>query len=276
MDDPETARRAAVAGRAAADGAALANEYGEIQAETKTGPTDYVTAADHAAQRLVLDRLAAAYPEEPVVGEEDGDDERLRDSVPETGPAWIVDPVDGTANYVRGLPTWACAVACVADGDPVAGAVVAPELDRRYVADATAARLDGDRVAVDDRTDPRECSVVPFYWWSHDERDAYAAGLDAAVRRFDDVRRPGCAQASLASVADGGVSGVFTDRRVASWDAAAGVHLVRRAGGRVTDLGGQRWTVGARGLVASNGVDAVHEALATCARAAAEASGRTR
>ena len=243
MDDPETARRAAVAGRAAADGAALANEYGEIQAETKTGPTDYVTAADHAAQRLVLDRLAAAYPEEPVVGEEDGDDERLRDSVPETGPAWIVDPVDGTANYVRGLPTWACAVACV---------------------------------AVDDRTDPRECSVVPFYWWSHDERDAYAAGLDAAVRRFDDVRRPGCAQASLASVADGGVSGVFTDRRVASWDAAAGVHLVRRAGGRVTDLGGQRWTVGARGLVASNGVDAVHEALATCARAAAEASGRTR
>jgi myo-inositol-1(or 4)-monophosphatase len=59
---------------------------------------------------------------------------------------------------------------------------------------------------------------------------------------------------------------------VASWDAVAGVHLVRRAGGQVTDLAGDRWTVGARGLVASNGVDAVHDALAACARAADDAA----
>jgi myo-inositol-1(or 4)-monophosphatase len=268
MDDTEAARRAAVAGRAAADAGTLAEAYVDAAVETKTGPTDYVTEADHAAQDRVLSVLGDAYPGEPVVGEEVGEDARLHESVPAEGPAWIVDPIDGTANYVRGMPTWACAVACVVDRDPVAAAVVEPELDRRYVADAGAARRDGVAVETSDLTDPRHGSVVPFYWWGHDARDAYSAGVDAALRRFDDIQRLGCAQAALCSVADGALAGAFTDRRVASWDAVAGVHLIRRAGGRVTDLDGAPWTVGAEGLVASNGAPAVHEALADCAAAA--------
>ena len=273
MNDTETARRAAVAARAADDAGALAAAYVDAAIETKSTPTDFVTEADHAAQDRVLDVLADAYPDEPVVGEEDGDDPRLRESVPAEGPAWIVDPIDGTANYVRGMPTWGCAVACVVDRESVAAAVVEPELDRRYVGDAGSARLDGDVVETSDQTDPREATVVPFYWWGHDERDAYSAGVDAALRRFDDIQRLGCAQAALAAVADGGLAGVFTDRRVASWDAVAGVHLVRLAGGRVTDLAGERWTVGAEGLVASNGAPAVHEALGECAAAAHAADG---
>ena len=268
MDDEEAARRAATAATAANDAGALAAGYGEVDPGVKSGPTDFVTAADHAAQRLVLDHLAGAYPGEPVVGEEDGDDHRLHESVPEAGPAWIVDPIDGTANYVRGLPAWACAVACVVDRDPVAAAVVTPEHDRRYVAGVGGTRRDGTRVETSDGADPRECAVVPFYWWGYDERDAYAAGVEAALRRFDDIRRRGAAQASLAAVAGGETAGVFTDRRVSPWDAVAGVHLVRQAGGRVTDLDGERWTVGARGLVASNGAPAVHDALADCAAAA--------
>jgi myo-inositol-1(or 4)-monophosphatase len=265
MDDEAAARRAATAATAAGDAGTLAASYDDVDPDVKSGPTDFVTAADHAAQRLVLDRLADAYPGEPVVGEEEGDDSRLRQSVPDTGPAWIVDPIDGTANYVRGLSTWACAVACVVDRDPVAAAVDVPEHDRRYVAGADGTRRNGARVETTETTEPRECAVVPFYWWGHDERDAYAAGVTAALDRFDDVRRLGSAQASLAAVAGGEVAGVFTDRRVASWDAVAGVHLVRRAGGRVTALDGSRWTVGAHGLVASNDVAAVHDALAACA-----------
>lgn len=273
MDDTEAARRAAVAARAADDAGALAAAYVDAAVDTKSTPTDFVTEADHAAQDCVLDRLADAYPDEPVIGEEDGEDPRLRESVPTEGPAWVVDPIDGTTNYVRGMPTWGCAVACVVDRDPVAAAVVEPELGRRYVGDTGAARLDGDAVETSDLTDPREGAVVPFYWWGHDARDAYSAGVDAALRRFDDIQRLGCAQAALCSVADGGLAGVFTDRRVASWDAVAGAHLVRLAGGRVTDLDGERWTVGAEGLVASNGAPAVHEALAECAAAADAADG---
>jgi myo-inositol-1(or 4)-monophosphatase len=268
MDETEAARRAAVAARAAADAGDLAASYVDAAVDTKSTPTDFVTEADHAAQARVLAVLGEAVPGEPVVGEEDGDDPRLRESVPETGPVWVVDPIDGTTNYVRGMPTWACAVACVVDREPVAAAVVEPEIGRRYVGDAGSARLDGDELATSDLSDPRRGAVVPFYWWGHDERDAYSAGVDAALRRFDDIQRLGCAQAALAAVADGGLAGVFTDRRVASWDAVAGVHLVRLAGGRVTDVDGERWTVGAEGLVASNGSPAVHDALADCAAAA--------
>ncbi len=268
MDETEAARRAAVAARAADDAGTLADAYVDAAVETKTGPTDYVTEADHAAQDRVLSVLGDAYPDDPVVGEEDGEDPRLRESVPADGPAWIVDPIDGTANYVRGMPTWACAVACVVDGDPVAAAVVEPDLDRRYVAGAGTTRRDGVTMATSELTDPRHGAVVPFYWWPHDARDAYSAGLDAAVKRFDDIHRLGCAQATLCSVADGALAGTFTDRQVASWDAVAGVHLIRRAGGRVTDIDGEPWTVGAEGLVASNGVPAVHEALVDCALAA--------
>ena len=272
MDDSEAARRAAVADRAATDAAALAATYGETEVDTKSGPTDFVTAADHAAQRTVLDRLRDAYPGEPVVGEEEGDDDRLRDRVPDDGVAWIVDPIDGTGNYVREMPTWCCAVACVEDREPVASAVVAPELGRRYVGDAEAARRDGTATTVDDRTDPAHGVVVPFYWWPPTERDPYVAGVEAALRRFDDVHRLGSAQATLAAVSEGGLTGVFTDRPVRSWDAVAGVHLVRRAGGRVTDVDGERWTVGDRGLVASNGEPDVHATLLECAAAARDAA----
>ena len=219
MDDTDAARRAAVAARAAADAGTLADAYVDATVETKTGPTDYVTEADHAAQDRVLSVLRDGYPDDPVVGEEDGEDPRLRESVPANGPAWIVDPIDGTANYVRGMPTWACAVACVVDGDPVAAAVVEPDLNRRYVAGAGTTRRDGVTIATSELTDPRHGAVVPFYWWPHDARDAYSAGLDAAVRRFDDIHRLGCAQATLCSVADGAggdvhrPSGGFLGRR---------------------------------------------------------------
>jgi myo-inositol-1(or 4)-monophosphatase len=272
MDHGEAARRAAVADRAASDAAALAATFGETETETKSGPTDFVTAADHAAQRRVLDRLRDAYPDEPVVGEEEGDDDRLRERVPDEGVSWIVDPIDGTGNYVRGMPTWCCAVACVEDREPVASAVVAPEIGRRYVGDAEAARRDGEATTVSDRDDPAQGAVVPFYWWPPERRDPYVAGVEAALRRFDDVQRLGSAQATLAAVSEGGLTGVFTDRRVTSWDAVAGVHLVRRAGGRVTDVDGERWTVGDRGLVASNGAPDVHAALLDCAATARAAA----
>jgi myo-inositol-1(or 4)-monophosphatase len=86
-----------------------------------------------------------------------------------------------------------------------------------------------------------------------DRRDEYARACEAIVERFADLRRPGSAQAALAELAAGSVEGVVTNVDTNPWDTVAGVHLVRQAGGRVTDLEGNRWRHDSRGLVASNG-----------------------
>jgi myo-inositol-1(or 4)-monophosphatase len=266
--DVDADARATAALRAALDGGSVAADYADdLQVETKAGRTDVVTAADRAAQARVVERLTALY-DEPVVGEEAA--EGLAAAVPATGPAWIVDPIDGTNNYVRGLPVWTTAVACVVDGRPVAAAVVRPADGSRHVAAARTSR-DGTPATTSDRTDPADCVLAPTLWWPPDDRAAFAAALGATVERVADLRRLGSAQATLAAVADGGLDGAFSDLRGEPWDTVAGVHLVRRAGGRVTDLAGEPWRHDATGLVASNGEPAVHEAALAAARAARDA-----
>ena len=242
--------RAALARHAAVAGGEVAAELFRtgVAVENKTGKTDVVTEADRAAQRRVAELVAAEHPDEALVGEE----EDALKAVPD-GTAWIVDPIDGTNNYVRELPTWATAVACVVDGEPVAAANALPALEDVYTADDDAAYRNGHEVTVADTTDPEQAVVVPTVWWPMDRRDEYARACEAIVERFADLRRPGSAQAALAELAAGSVEGVVTNVDTNPWDTVAGVHLVRQAGGRVTDLEGNRWRHDSRGLVASNG-----------------------
>jgi myo-inositol-1(or 4)-monophosphatase len=202
-----------------------------------------------------------AFPGETVVGEE----EDTPKVVPESGAAWVVDPIDGTNNYVRHLPVWATSVAAVVDGAAVGAATVLPAVGEAYVADpGSAAR--GDRpLRVSEETDPEAATVAPTMWWAMDRRDEYAAATGELVRRFGDMRRLGCAQATLAHVAEGALEGAVTNVSTNPWDTVAGVFLVRQAGGQVTDLDGERWRPDSRGLVASNGH--LHGELLAAARA---------
>jgi len=258
----EAERRADVAERAARAGAAVAAERfrTELAVESKAGKTDYVTQADRDAQAAVVDALSEAAPGEPVVGEE----EDTLDAVPAEGPAWVVDPIDGTNNYVRSIPVWATSVAAVVDGEPVAGASVLPAVGDVYVTDGERTLRNGEAVAVSERADPETFSVVPTFWWDRDHREAYASACRAVVERFGDLRRWGSAQATLAMLADGGVEGVVTDRYTEPWDTLAGVAMVRAAGGVVTDRHGDRWRHDSEGLVASNGE--AHDVLLEAAR----------
>jgi myo-inositol-1(or 4)-monophosphatase len=244
-------RRATVAERAARAGAEVAADRfrAGIPVETKAGKTDVVTQADRDAQAAVVEALAEAVPDEPVVGEE----AETLDEVPADGPAWVVDPIDGTNNYVREMRVWATSVAAVEDGEPVAGASVLPSLGDTYVVGEDRVVRNGEPVAVSDRTDPETFAVVPTFWWDRAHREEYADACEAIVSRFADLRRPGCAQATLAMVADGGVEGVITNRYTNPWDTLAGVAMVRAAGGVVTDRDGDRWRHDSEGLVASNG-----------------------
>lgn len=274
----DTERRVAVAERAARAGAAVASATfrEELATESKGEETDVVTEADRAAQRQAVATIRRTFPDDAVVGEESVGETGSDDAgdgvtpVPDEGAAWIVDPIDGTYNYVRGFRLWATSVAAVVDGDPVAAANVLPAMDDVYVADADGTRRNGERVSVSDLTDPGTFTVAPTLWWPHDRRAEYAAACRVAVEEFDDVRRFGSAQTTLSAVADGSLDGAFSNVRGEPWDVVAGAYMITRAGGTVTDLHGQPWRPGGHGLVASNGE--AHEAVLAAAREA-EAAG---
>lgn len=258
----DVAERAAVARRAAEAGGAVALETFRtgLDVETKAGKTDFVTRADRDAQSRVVEVIAHAFPGEVVIGEEDG----VPSTLPEEGLAWVVDPIDGSNNYVRGLPTWTTSVASMADGEPVAAATRVPVIGDTYVAADDGTTRNGAPVSVSDLSDPERCTVVPTIWWPMDRREEYARAVSGIVRRFGDMRRLGSAQAVLAYVADGALEGALTNVVTNPWDTVAGVHLVRQAGGTVTDLAGVPWRHDATGLVASNG--RVHDDLLSVAQ----------
>ncbi len=240
-----TARRASERG-----GAVARQQFREEQSvEYKDNKTDVVTPVDRAAQDAAADVIAADYPEDPIISEE-GDGPG---SVPDDGAAWVVDPIDGTNNYVRGVRVWGTSVAAVVDGEPVAAVNHFPALGDTYTAGRVGPRRNGRPVRVSERTDPERFTVAPTVWWAYDRRDEYAAATRAVVERFGDLARFRCAQATLSAVADGSLDAAFTNVDTNPWDTVAGVHLVRQAGGTVTDLDGHHWTNDSTGLIASNG-----------------------
>ncbi len=287
--DLDHCRAAAVVGARRA----LASFRTDIEAESKDGGVDSVTEADRAAQREVIERIGAAFPDETVVGEEDD----ASKSVPAEGPAWVVDPIDGTNNYVAGRRVWATSVARVVDGEPVAAATAAPALGDVYLADTETAwrepyrqsvaavdERSGDpaaveqpaeadvsqrgRLAVASESDPEQFFVNPLFGVDERHRRECRGVVETVLASFGDLRRLGCAQLVLAGVAAGQLHAAVSTVELNDWDTIAGVHLVRLAGGRVTDTAGDRWVPGATGLVASNGE--AHDALLSTVTSAPE------
>lgn len=223
----------------------------DLAVETKGTAMDLVTEADRRAQDAIIDSLRAYDPEAAVVAEEGA----FTEAVPDAGDAWVIDPIDGTTNFVHGLPTWASAVAAVEDGEPVAGAVVAPARDARYVAGPETVTKDGEPMTVSDRTDPGEFVVAPVlrYTGSRADRERFAALTERFVTELGDLRRIGCAQVTLALVASGSLEATVGPFAPTAWDTVAGAYMVERAGGTVTDLDGDPWTPDSDGIVATNG-----------------------
>jgi len=254
--------------RAAKAGAEVALDGYEagLTVETKGGAdqvvhaSDVVTVADRDAQRAVIESIRERFPDDAIVGEE-GDAAK---TVPDTEVAWVIDPIDGTYNFVRGLPSWSTAVALTVDGDAVAAATVAPAMGRTYLFRDGDATRDGAPIHVADRSDPETFAVAYTFVPELGARDEYADGVTSMLGRFGEVRRVGSLQVVLALVASGALDGAVTDARVNPWDSVGGVALVRAAGGVVTDLDGDPWTRDSTGLVASAGT--AHDALLAVGR----------
>jgi myo-inositol-1(or 4)-monophosphatase len=246
--DPAAALDVAREAAAAAGDRAMARFRTDLDVRTKEGPLDPVTDADRDAQEAALSVLADA-PVDTVVAEEDD----VAKHLPETGTAWVVDPIDGTSNFAVGNRWWATAVAYVRDGEPVASVVDLPAIGDTYTAGAEGTTRNGDPVSPSSGEDPRGYSVVPVFGLQRRDRGTFLAVTDAILESFGDVRRYGSGQASLALCAAGEVDGVVSAIHLSPWDTVAGAHLVRQAGGEVTTLAGDRWSYDADGILASNG-----------------------
>ncbi|EMA22757.1 inositol monophosphatase family protein [Haloarcula amylolytica] len=266
----DASHRAAVAERAARAGGVVAREQfrGDLSVESKANKNDLVTETDRDAQRQVVATIRAEFPRDRFLCEEDlstlagpdvDSEPEAVDSIPNSGSVWVIDPIDGTANYVRGMRLWGTVVSAVVDGEPVASVTYLPSYGDLYAAGPESVTRDGTELSVSGRTDPETFAVAPVGWWDRDDRDEFGRLCSAVGDRFGDIRRLGSFQATLAHVADGALEGLVCTRPMASWDTLAGVHMVRRAGGTVTDLDGEPWTHDSDSVVASNGE--AHEAF---------------
>jgi myo-inositol-1(or 4)-monophosphatase len=212
---------------------ALSMREGVLVEATKSTPTDVVTAADSAAEALVVEGLRAARPGDGVLGEEGADD------AGSTGVRWVVDPVDGTVNFLYGLPQWAVSIAAEVDGEVVAGIVRDPSKDETYAAvRGGGATLNGRPLRCSGVTDLSQALVATGFSYDSRRRAAQAAHLTTLLPRVRDIRRLGAGALDLCAVAAGRVDAYY-EQAMSYWDWAAGALIAREAGAVVGGLRGR-------------------------------------
>ena len=219
---------------------------------TKSSPTDVVTEADRAAEALIRDLIGAARPGDRILGEEGGETGGAGGQGGMSSVRWIVDPLDGTVNYLYGLPDWAVSIAAEADGTVVAGAVFVPRRDELF-----SAALGGGAWLSSGALDPRgedadpparlSCNqdvpldralVATGFGYEAGRRLVQGEVLRGVLPVVRDIRRGGSAAVDLCSVASGSVDAYY-ERGVNLWDIAAGGLIAAEAGARVTGLHGR-------------------------------------
>jgi myo-inositol-1(or 4)-monophosphatase len=231
---PDPERMRAVARRAALIGGEVVRSGMRTDAAAKGLPGDWVTDVDRSSERAIAEFLRSETPAIPTQGEEfGGASEGLR---------WVVDPLDGTTNYLHGFWAVGVSVALVADETPIAGAVHAPFQGDVWHAgrDAGAAWERGagtTACVVSDRPATQAVVGTGFPFRRKERIPRYVAAFERALTSFEDLRRPGAAALDLAWVACGVFEGFF-ELGLAPWDVAAGALLIVEAGGVVTDWEG--------------------------------------
>lgn len=199
---------------------------------SKSSRTDLVTEADQASERFIVSRLAAARPHDAVLAEESGS------SAGTSGLTWVVDPLDGTINFVYGFPVFGVSIACRSSAATLVGVVHDPSRGETFTAMAGGGAFrDGARLTVG--PGPALSEALVGTGFSYDSKRRAAQGLLVArvLPRIRDIRRAGAAAIDLCWVAAGRLDG-FYEAGLAPWDLAAGSLLVTEAGGTVERLDG--------------------------------------
>jgi myo-inositol-1(or 4)-monophosphatase len=238
-------------------GRSLSRDFGEVQnlQVSLKGPGDYVSQADRKAEDVIFAELSRARPGYGFImeerGEVPGEDDQHR---------WIVDPLDGTTNFLHGIPVFSISIALERQGQLVAGVVYNPAMDELYTAErGGGAFLNDRRLRVSARTRLSDSVIgtgVPHLGRGH--HGNYLLELRNVMAEVSGIRRLGSAALDLAYVAAGRFDGFWEDG-LSPWDVAAGIVLIREAGGFVSDRSGGHDIFASKTLVAGN--EAIHRAL---------------
>jgi len=237
---------------------------------------DYASDADEQAEAAIIKELRRAYPDDAILGEEGGAQPGARGQSRYT---WVIDPLDGTSNYLRGFPHWCVSIARCEGGEPVHAVIFDPLRNELFTASrGSGAQLNDRRIRVSERRDLTGALLATgFAPRERPRADAQLDCIKSLLGEAEDVRRAGSAALDLAYVACARVDGYF-EAGVRPWDIAAGVLLVREAGGKVCDFKGA--TIGslhqpgpATGITLVSGslrvADAVQAQIARCGYAQA-------
>jgi myo-inositol-1(or 4)-monophosphatase len=246
--DPLEARSIAqrAAGAAARLLAGAARDVGAVR--TKSSSRDLVTEWDTRAEEVIRGELEKLAPGVPILGEEQGESGDASASA-----RWLVDPIDGTVNFVHGLPLFAVSIAFEDEATCTAGVVVAPALGYEFAAHrGGGAYLSGERISVSATSRLEEAMLVTGFPYDRATSGYNFAEWEHFQRRAGACRRLGAASLDLAFVARGWLDG-YWESRLQPWDVGAGALLVEEAGGRVTGLTGEPFRAGAGHAVATNG-----------------------
>lgn len=249
------------AARRAARG--LIRDFGEVEQlqVSKKGPSDFVSTADLKAERILHAELRKARPAFGILIEESGEeagDGRHR---------FIVDPLDGTTNFLHGIPHFAISIGLERDGEIVAGIVFEPIKDELFWAEKGAgAYVNEHRLRVSARSKLTEALIgtgIPFH--GHGDHETFLKSFAAVMPQVAGIRRLGTASLDLAYVAAGRLDG-YWEFGLKPWDLAAGILLVREAGGYVSEIDGGRRMLESGDVLAAN--DALHKPLGDLVRRA--------
>jgi myo-inositol-1(or 4)-monophosphatase len=214
------------------DVAAAGRRGTALEIATKSSATDLVTALDHTAEATIVARLAGLRPGDAVVGEEGTHQEGT------SGVSWLIDPIDGTTNFVYGVPQWATSVAASADGAALAGAVYVPAMGELFAAArGRGATLNGEPISDSACTDVSLALVATGFGYRPDDRRRQAALVAHVIGSVRDIRRIGSAAIDLCYAACGRVDAYY-EAGLSPWDVAAGELIAREAGCRSGDFDG--------------------------------------
>jgi myo-inositol-1(or 4)-monophosphatase len=195
----------------------------DLNASTKSSPTDFVTQMDAASERLIRQIILRSRPDDGIMGEEE------TSIASRSGVNWLVDPIDGTTNYLRGIPNYSISIAAIKDGKTLAGVVHDPIMNETFTAvDGEGAALNGARIHCSATTFP-ESIIGTGFSYSSGKRVRQADILRAILPSVGDIRRPGSAAVSLCWVACGRLD-AFYERGLQPWDYAAGAFIASEGG----------------------------------------------
>ena len=222
----------------------------DVVAFEEKGRNDFVTEIDKAAEKEIIYNLRKAYPDHTIVGEETG-----RSVGKDSDYEWIIDPLDGTTNFLHGIPHFAISIACVFKGQVQHAVILNPMTREEFTASrGHGAALNGRRIRVSQRRSLNGALIgtgIPFNGYSYENITPYLTCMQEIAGQTAGIRRPGAASLDLAYVAAGRFDG-FWEMNLKPWDIAAGLLIVTEAGGLVSDFKGGNTSMKTGNVVCGN------------------------